>query len=102
MTSPIEDAILRLLAERPAGKSIEAMDVAKAVDPDNWRHRLGHVRAEAVNLAKTGQIVILRHNKPADPERFRGVYRLRLPMAGDVIPSARPDDLEILEPDSED
>jgi hypothetical protein len=95
MSSPIEDAILRLLAERPTGKSIEAMDVAKAVDPDNWRHRLGHVRAEAVNLAKAGKIVILRHNKPADPERFRGVYRLRLPMAGDVIPKAEPDDIEI-------
>jgi Protein of unknown function (DUF3253) len=95
MTTPFEDAILQLLAERPAGKSIEAMDVAKVVDPDNWRHRLGHVRAEAVNLAKTGQIVILRHNKPADPERFRGVYRLRLPLPGDVIPKVEPDDIEI-------
>jgi len=95
MTTPFEDAILELLKARPPGKSIEAMDVAKVVDPDNWRHRLGHVRAEAVNLAKTGQIVILRHNKPADPERFRGVYRMRLPMDGDVIPKAEPDDIEV-------
>ena len=96
MTSPIEDAILALLAEVPAGKSIDPMNVAKRVDPDSWRHRLGHVRTEAVNLAKTGQIVILRHNKPADPERFRGVYRLRLPLEGDVIPSgAAADDIEI-------
>jgi hypothetical protein len=34
-------------------------------------------------LAKQGVIVILRHNKLADPGEFRGVYRLRLPMDGD-------------------
>jgi hypothetical protein len=94
MTSPIEDAILRLLAEAPAGKSIDPMAVAKAVDPDSWRHRLGHVRAEAVNLAKAGKVVILRHNKPADPERFRGVWRLRLPQPGDVIPSGDSADMD--------
>jgi hypothetical protein len=31
--------------------------------------------------------VILRHNKPADPDAFKGVYRLRLPTDGDS-PSA--------------
>jgi hypothetical protein len=88
MISPIEDAIFRLLEEAPEGKSIDPMNVAKVVDPENWRHRLGHVRNEAVRLAQIGKLVVLRHNKPADPGRFRGVYRLRLPLDGDVIPTA--------------
>ena len=33
----------------------------------------------AKGLARQGKIVILRHGKPADPEAFKGVYRLRLP-----------------------
>ena len=88
MTSPIEDIILSQLAEVPAGKSIDPANVAKALDPDSWRRALGHVRGGAVGLARQGKIVILRHNKPADPGSFKGVYRLRLPMEGDVIPSS--------------
>ena len=61
------------------GKSLSPEDVAKAADPENWRRRLGQVRGIAVGLARQGQLVILRHNKPADPDTFKGVYRLRLP-----------------------
>jgi hypothetical protein len=32
-------------------------------------------------LARAGRLVITRHGKPADPDDFRGVYRLRLPDA---------------------
>jgi hypothetical protein len=28
----------------------------------------------------------LRHNKPANPDDFRGVWRMRAPMPGDVLP----------------
>jgi len=35
------------------------------------------VRSTAVGLARAGRIVILRHGKPADPDDFKGVYRLR-------------------------
>jgi hypothetical protein len=42
---------------------------------------LGHVRATAVGLARAGRLVILRHNKPADPDDFKGVWRMRLPIA---------------------
>jgi hypothetical protein len=53
--------------------------VARTADPENWRKRLGHVRGAAVGLARQGRLVITRHGKPADPESFKGVYRLRLP-----------------------
>ena len=79
MTSPIEDAILALLAETPPGKSIDPANVAKQLQPERWQRILGQVRSTAVGMARAGQVVILRHNKPADPDSFKGVYRLRLP-----------------------
>ena len=82
MSTEIEAAIFELLAAKAApGKSISPEEVARAADPEGWRRTLGHVRAVARGLARQGRLVILRHNKPADPEDFKGVYRLRLPDA---------------------
>jgi hypothetical protein len=77
--SPIEDAIFALLAAAGPGKSIDPVAVARTVDAEGWRRILPQVRACAVGLARQDRVVILRHNKPADPERFKGVWRLRLP-----------------------
>ena len=81
MSDPVETAILDLLAQVPASKSISPEQVARAVDPESWRHLLGRVRAVAIGLARQGRLVITRHGKPADPDTFKGVYRLRLPDA---------------------
>ncbi|WP_372784880.1 DUF3253 domain-containing protein [Phenylobacterium sp.] len=82
MSADVEGAIFELLAAKIApGKSISPEEVARRVDPEGWRRLLGHVRAVARGLARQGKLVILRHNKPADPEDFKGVYRLRLPDA---------------------
>ena len=83
MTSPIQDTILSQLAALPEGKSIDPMNVAKAIQPERWQQILGHVRTNAIELARDGKVVILRHNKPVNPEKFRGVYRLRLRQEGD-------------------
>jgi hypothetical protein len=82
MSDPIEAAIFELLGNIPAGKSVSPKEVARAVDPEGWRRQLSHVRNTAVGLARSGRLVILRHNKPADPEDFKGVWRMRLPDAG--------------------
>ena len=87
MSSPFEIAIYELLEALPPGKSICPTDVAKHVDPENWRHRLGQVRAEAVGLARLERLVITRHNKPVDPSNFKGVYRLRLPPSEETQPA---------------
>jgi len=84
MSAPVETAIFDLLAKVPPGKSVSPEEVARAVDPEGWRRLLGHVRATAVGLARQNKLVITRHNKPADPEKFKGVYRLRLPQDGDA------------------
>ena len=81
MSIDVEAAIFDLLKPLPAGKSVSPEQVARAVDPEGWRRLLGHVRATARGLARQQRLVITRHGKPADPEDFKGVYRLRLPDA---------------------
>ena len=77
--SPIEETIFKLLADVAPDKSLGPETVARAVDADNWRRVLPQVRAAAVGLARQQRLVILRHNKPADPDAFKGVWRMRLP-----------------------
>jgi hypothetical protein len=84
MSAPIEAAIFDLLGKLAPGKSVSPEDVARAVDPEGWRRQLSHVRGTAVGLAREGRLVILRHGKPADPEDFKGVWRMRLPGADEL------------------
>ncbi len=77
--SPIDEMIFKLLEQAPAGKSVAPEDVARALDAEGWRRVLPQVRAAAVGLARQGKLVILRHNKPADPDTFKGVWRMRAP-----------------------
>ena len=84
MSAEVEAAIFDLLGKAAPGKSVSPEDVAKAVDPVGWRRELGKVRGVAKGLARAGRIVILRHNKPADPDTFKGVWRMRLPGPSDT------------------
>ncbi len=84
--SPIEETILQMLGSLPPGKSLDPADVARAVDAEGWRRALPQVRSTAVGLARQGRLVILRHNKLADPDSFKGVWRMRLAMASDSPP----------------
>ena len=84
MSVDMEAVILEILGKLPAGKSASSEEVARAADNQNWRKLTGHVRNTARGLARQGRIVITRHGKPADPETFKGVYRLRLPLPGET------------------
>ncbi|RDI61086.1 DUF3253 domain-containing protein [Microvirga subterranea] len=78
----IETAMLALVTERGAGKNLDPTEVARVVGgdkPDEWGPLMGLVRQVAVRLMKQGRIVILRKGRPADPDDFRGIYRLTLP-----------------------
>ena len=83
MSDPIETVILDLLAPLAPGKSISPEEAARAADPEGWRRTLNKVRAVAVGMAREGRLVITRHGTPADPNQFKGVYRLRLPLDGE-------------------
>ncbi|PZQ54491.1 MAG: DUF3253 domain-containing protein [Phenylobacterium zucineum] len=94
MMDPVESVIFDLLAKTPAGKSISPDDVAKAINAEGWRRELGKVRAVAIGLARIGKLTILRHNKPADPDTFKGVWRMRLPLEGDAPAAAEDEETE--------
>jgi hypothetical protein len=77
----IEETILDMTRKR-AGKSVDPAEAAKALGSEagvDWHGLLVPVRRVAVRLARDGRIVIMRKGKPADPETFKGVYRLAAP-----------------------
>ncbi|MGO4705072.1 DUF3253 domain-containing protein [Microvirga sp. 2MCAF38] len=78
----LEETILALVTKRGAGKNIDPTDVARALGgdhPDGWGPLMQPVRQAAIRLMKEGKIVILRKGRPADPDDFKGIYRLTLP-----------------------
>ena len=77
----VEATMLRLLGACGPGRTISPIDVARelAADDAHWQRLLPAVRRAAVNLALAGRLVIYRKGKPADPNEFKGVYRLSLP-----------------------
>jgi hypothetical protein len=82
---PLAQTILSLCDAAGPGKTICPTDAAKAFarnreeDDLAWRGHLTQVRSRAVGLAHAGRLVIYRKGKPADPDDFRGVYRIGLP-----------------------
>ena len=75
----VRNAILTLIAAREDGRTICPSEAARSVSPDKWRNLMKDVRAEAVRLAKAGEISIYRKGKPVNPTDFKGVYRLGRP-----------------------
>ncbi len=75
---PLEDCILDVLTR--AGGTLSAPEIAHAINPQgDWHALLLPIRRAAVALAQAGRLVVYRKGKPADPNDFRGVYRLGLP-----------------------
>ena len=78
----IEAVLLRLVAERGAGKTVDPAEAARELGgphPDQWGPLMQPIRRAAVTLAEHGRLVILRKGKQADPRDFKGVYRLAAP-----------------------
>ncbi|ESQ81624.1 hypothetical protein AEAC466_20835 [Asticcacaulis sp. AC466] len=81
MSQLIEDTILVLLSQVRDGESISPNDVAKTIDRENWQRELPKIRAVIIGLARQEKLQVLRKGKPIEPEGFKGVYRVRLPVA---------------------
>jgi hypothetical protein len=78
VSPPLEDRILDVLVR--TGGTLSAPEIAHAIQPEgDWHGLLLPIRRAAVALAQAGRLVIYRKGKPADPDDFRGVYRLGLP-----------------------
>jgi len=81
-SSDIEAALLRLVAERGPGKTVDPAEAARALGgshPDQWGPLMQPIRRIAVALAEQGRVIILRKGRPVDPHDFKGVYRLTAP-----------------------
>lgn len=95
----IRDVLLLMAAEAPSGKPISPDAVARAIagkDEKVWRRLMKPIKDEAARLAKAGKVVLMRKGKPADPDRVRGLYRIRLRAEGEPMPvyEAPDDDLD--------
>jgi hypothetical protein len=78
----IEAVLLRLVAERGPGKTVDPAEAARELGgphPDQWGPLMQPIRRAAVTLAEHGRLVILRKGKAVDPRDFKGVYRLAAP-----------------------
>jgi hypothetical protein len=77
--SEIAAAIQALLQQRGEGKSVCPSDVARALDPVDWRDLMEPVRAVARELVTKGKLRITQKGKDLDPAKVGGAIRLRLP-----------------------
>ncbi len=78
------DRILEICAAAGAEKSVNPTDIAMDLLDIGWQALLPRIRVTAVHQAQAGLIQIMRKGRPADPEDFKGVYKLRLVPGVDV------------------
>jgi Protein of unknown function (DUF3253) len=84
-----EDPIVTYIMEAlEAGDEVSPNHIAQTIARDRasehstndyWRKFLTAVRQQAIHLARTEKIEIVRKGKVADPNNFKGLYKLRLP-----------------------
>jgi len=78
----LESAILALLAERGAGKTICPSEAARRVAvlgiAEAWEPLMEPARAAARRLHASGRLVITQAGHPVDPSRARGPIHLKL------------------------
>ena len=76
----LEEAILTLLAERGAGKTICPSEAARRVaasdDRTAWEPLMEPARAAARRLVARGRVVITQHGHAVDPSHAKGPIRI--------------------------
>jgi hypothetical protein len=77
-TGEASEAILDLLAQRDAGKTICPSDAARKLDPESFRELMPTVRDAARGLVSEGRIEVTQKGKPVDLDTAHGPIRLRL------------------------
>ena len=78
MSERIGAEILRQTEARGPAGSVSPEDIARALEPENWRPLLAAVRQAAIRLLRDGRIEVLRKGKPVAEADIRGVIRLRI------------------------
>lgn len=79
--SALEAAILSLLLQRGAGKSICPSEAARLVagseERAQWEPLMEPARSAARRLVTSGKVVVTQGGHPVDPSRARGPIRIR-------------------------
>jgi fructosamine-3-kinase len=75
----VAHAILALVAERGAGKSICPSEAARRLDPARWRDLMPLVRVVAGDLWSEGRVSVTQRGEAVDPACVRGPIRLSAP-----------------------
>lgn len=78
----VRETILTLCREEGLEGKVKPETVAMEILPRHWRTLLKRIRIMSQHLAHEGKIVILRKGEPADPDDFKGLYRLRITEEG--------------------
>lgn len=73
----IVETIVQLCAADENGV-VRPEDVAMELYPEDWQSLTKRIRLTSRQLAEAGHIIILRKGEPADPNDFKGVYRLQI------------------------
>ncbi len=78
----LEQAILRLLRERGAGKTICPSDAARlvagGVEREHWEPLMEPARAAARRLVAAGRVVVMQGGQVVDSSYAKGPIRIRL------------------------
>ena len=70
--------ILQMCAAAGLDGNVRPEDVAMEIQREDWQSILKRVRLFAKQLAQSGDIVILRKGKIADPNDVKGMIRLQI------------------------
>lgn len=75
-----EAAIQAMLSARASHASICPSEIARELDPHDWRKRMPEVREAARRLARRGIVTITQKGKACDPDtEWRGPVRISFP-----------------------
>ncbi|WIB76730.1 DUF3253 domain-containing protein [Curtobacterium sp. MCPF17_002] len=75
----LEQRIDELLAARARSSSICPSEVARALDPDDWRDLMEPARRAARRMVARGEVEITQHGVVIDPSTAKGPIRIRRP-----------------------
>ncbi|MAB72793.1 MAG: hypothetical protein CMJ54_09835 [Planctomycetaceae bacterium] len=74
----LEACILDRLGGRPGRSTTCPSEIARTIDPADWRDHLEAVRCAARRLVAAGRLEFLQNGRAVDPDTARGPIRLRL------------------------
>jgi len=77
MDQNLANALDDLLRERGPGKTICPSEIARRIDPSNWKSQMAAVHDIVTERALTGDISVLQKGEVVDPKKRRGVYRIQ-------------------------